>query len=113
VIAQLRRIKQAIVLYQCGAAPAVDALRASGMIVRREPVSDAEPAELIRSQVVVDAAATIASLRASALIPPRRFTDAVLAQVARCPTSLLCECPSTSWSCSRSSRAPRTTACNA
>lgn len=92
VIAQLR-VKQAIVLYQFGAQPAVDRLRAAGMIVRREPVADTELAELIRSRVVVDAAATIASLRAGALIPPRRFSDAVLAQVAGSPTTVLCECP--------------------
>lgn len=92
VIAQLR-VKQAIVLYLYGAQATVDALRAGGMIVRREPVEDAAVAELIRSRVVVDAAATLASLRAGALIPPRRFSDAMLASVAGSPTSLLCECP--------------------
>lgn len=92
VIAQLR-VKQAIVLYQYGAGDAVDALREAGMIVRRDPVGDEELAELIRSQVVVDAAATIAALRAGALIPPRRFSDAMLARVAASPTSVLCECP--------------------
>lgn len=92
VIAQLR-VKQAIVLYQYGAGDAVDALREAGMIVRRDPVGDEELAELIRSQVVVDVAATIAALRAGALIPPRRFSDAMLARVAGSPTSVLCECP--------------------
>lgn len=92
VIAQLRA-KQAIVVYRFGAPDAVEVLRAAGMIVRREPVGDEELAELIRSQVVVDAAAAIASLRAGALIPPRRFSDAMLARVAASPTSLLCECP--------------------
>jgi MerR family transcriptional regulator, light-induced transcriptional regulator len=92
VVAQLR-VKQAIVLYVYGAPDLVDALRAAGMIVRREPVSDAELAELIRSELVVDAAATIASQRAGALIPPRRFSDAMLAQVAASPAHMLCECP--------------------
>jgi hypothetical protein len=92
VITQLG-VRQAIVLYQFGAPAAVDALRAAGMIVRREPVRDEELAELIRSEVVVDAAAAIASLRLGALIPARRFSDAMLAQVAASPTSLLCECP--------------------
>lgn len=92
VIAQLG-VRQAIVVYQFGAPDAVDALRAAGMIVRREPVADPELAELIRSEVVVDAAAAIASLRAGALIPPRRFSDAMLAKVAASPSSLLCECP--------------------
>lgn len=92
VIAQLR-VRQAIVVYQFGAPDAVDALRTAGMIVRREPVADAELAEQIRSEVVVDAAAAIASLRAGALIPPRRYSDAMLAQVAASPSNLLCECP--------------------
>jgi DNA-binding transcriptional MerR regulator len=92
VITQLG-VRQAIVLYQFGAPAAVDALRAAGMIVRREPVPDEELAELIRSEVVVDTAAAIASLRLGALIPARRFSDAMLAQVAASPTSLLCECP--------------------
>jgi MerR family transcriptional regulator, light-induced transcriptional regulator len=92
VVAQLG-VRQAIVLYQYGAFAAVEALRDAAMIVRREPVSDVELAELIRSQVVVDAAATMAALRAGALIPPRHFSEEMLSQVAASPTSLLCECP--------------------
>lgn len=91
-IAQLRA-KHAIVLYVYAARTTVDALRAAGMIVRREPVGEAELAELIRSQVVVDTAGTIASTRTGALIPPRRFSDATLASIAARPTHMLCECP--------------------
>jgi MerR family transcriptional regulator, light-induced transcriptional regulator len=91
-IAQLRA-KHAIVLYVYAARTTVDALRAAGMIVRREPVGEADLAELIRSQVVVDAAGTIASVRTGALIPPRRFSDATLASIAARPSHMLCECP--------------------
>lgn len=91
-IAQLG-VKHAVVLYLYGAPAAVAALRAAGMIVRREPVDEADLAELIRSQVVVDAAASIASVSTGALIPPRRFSDATLARIAAGPTNMLCECP--------------------
>ena len=91
-IAQLR-VKQAIVLYLYGAPAIVESLRAAGMIVRREPVTEADLAEWIRSQVVVDAAGAIASVRSGALIPPRRFSDSTLARIAGGPTSMLCECP--------------------
>src|SRR6478735_1146247 len=84
VVEQLARViprmqaRQAIVLYRYGAPDAVEALRGAALIVRRDPVSDEELAELIRSQVMVDATAAIASMQTGALIPPRRFTDAML-----------------------------------
>lgn len=91
-IAQLRA-KQAIVLYVYAARATVDALRAAGMIVRREPVAEADLAELIRSQVMLDAAGSVAPPQTGALIPPRRFTDATLAAIAARPAHMLCECP--------------------
>jgi DNA-binding transcriptional MerR regulator len=89
----LLQARRVIVLYNYGADAAVEALRNGGMLVRREPLHDAELAELIRSVVIVDAPGTIGAAGHGLLIPPRKFSDAVLARVAASPTSILCECP--------------------
>lgn len=82
-----------IVLYNFGAEALVESLRASGIQVRREPVSDAELAELVRAEVVVEASVTAGGAAAGGLIPRRRYTDAQLARVAASPSRVLCECP--------------------
>jgi hypothetical protein len=45
----------AIVLYGYGAPPALDTMRAAGMVVRREPVAAPDFAQLIRSMVYLGA----------------------------------------------------------
>lgn len=82
-----------IVLYNFGAEALVESLRAAGIQVRREPVSDAELAELVRSEVVVEATLAAGGAPAGGLIPRRRYTDAQLARVAASPSRVLCECP--------------------
>ena len=84
--------RHVIVLYNFGAAPSLAQLRAAGWMLRREPVDDAELGELIRSSTYVD---TQQAIRAGggAAIPPRRFSEAVLARVAGSSTNVLCECP--------------------
>ncbi len=82
-----------IVLYNFGAEALVESLRAAGIQVRREPVSDAELAELVRSEVVVEATAAAGGAAVGGLIPRRRYTDAQLARVAASPSRVLCECP--------------------
>lgn len=91
-VAQLRA-QRVIVLYNYGAEAVVESLRAAGMLVRREPLRDAELAELIRSVVLVDPAERVGAPGNGLLIPPRRFSDAMLARVAQSPTDILCECP--------------------
>ena len=86
-------VGRAIVLYNYGAESLVAALRATGLIVRREPVADEDFAELIRSIVVVDPGASMAVAGRSALIPGRRYSDATLARIAVAPNNVLCECP--------------------
>jgi DNA-binding transcriptional MerR regulator len=89
VLAKLQ-VGRAIVLYSYGAEPVLASMRASGMLLRREPVSDDELAQLVRSLVVVDPAQAIPT---GGMIPPRRFTDEQLAQVAAGANRVLCECP--------------------
>lgn len=86
-------VRRVVVAYNFGAESTVEALRAAGMLVRREPVPDAEFAELIRSVMVVDPARSMAGFSPGLLIPPRRFSDTTLATVAASPGNVLCECP--------------------
>lgn len=87
-----QRVQRVIVLYNYGPQALVEALRDAGIMVRREPVPDAELAELIRSVVLLDAAAA-QPVAAGALIPRRRYSEATLAHVAASPSSVVCECP--------------------
>jgi DNA-binding transcriptional MerR regulator len=96
--AQLLRVLEqagargAVVLYNYGAPPALDAMRAAGLVVRREPVAAPDFAQLIRSMVYLgaDDAAPDAP---GALIPRRRYSDEALARVGASTSSILCECP--------------------
>lgn len=87
-----QRVQRAIVLYNYGTQAQVELLRSAGLMVRREPVPDAELAELIRSVVLVDAASSVPDT-GGALIPRRRYSETTLAQVAASPSSVVCECP--------------------
>ncbi|MEY4267337.1 MAG: HTH-type transcriptional repressor YcgE [Pseudomonadota bacterium] len=87
------RIAQAIVIYNYGSEPVADAMRRAGMIVRREPISDYELADLISSVLLVDAAKSVGEASLSALIPARKYSEDTLARVAGISTSVLCECP--------------------
>ncbi|MEI6759386.1 MAG: MerR family transcriptional regulator [Betaproteobacteria bacterium] len=86
-------IAQAIVIYNYGSEPVAQAMRQAGMIVRREPISDYELADLISSVLLVDATQSVSEAPLSALIPPRKYSEDTLARVAGIATSVLCECP--------------------
>jgi ribosomal protein RSM22 (predicted rRNA methylase) len=68
-------------------------MRAHGMIVRREPLSDYELAELINSVLVVDASQQLSETSTSATIPARKYSDQVLKKISGISTNVLCECP--------------------
>ena len=87
------RIHRAIVLYNFAAETTLETLRASGVILRREPVPDAELAQLIDAVLLADAAQSVPSQPTGGLIPPRRFSDATLARVAGSTEGLICGCP--------------------
>ena len=84
---------QVIVLYNYGRDHVAHAMRSAGMIVRREPLSDYELAELIRSVLTVEANQSLREVTPSAMIPARKYSDETLARVASISTNVLCECP--------------------
>jgi len=86
-------IPQVIVLYRFGQEQVVESLKRAGMVVRREPVSDHELAELIRSSLLVDAPRAMGRKGLGATIPARKYDDATLARMADVSTNMLCECP--------------------
>jgi DNA-binding transcriptional MerR regulator len=99
VQAQLRRLidrnhtRQVIVLYHFGQEQVVESLKGAGMVVRREPVSDYELADLFRSSLLMDAPQALVQTGLGATIPPRKYDDATLARMAGISTNMLCECP--------------------
>lgn len=84
---------QVIVLYNYGRDQVAHAMRSAGMLVRREPISDYELAELIRSVLTVEANQSLREVTPSAMIPARKYSDETLARVASISTNVLCECP--------------------
>ncbi|MFI4926237.1 MAG: MerR family transcriptional regulator [Burkholderiales bacterium] len=86
-------IQKAIVLYNFGAEATLGRLRSTGVILRREPVPDAELAQLIDSVLLVDSERMAESGNSGVLIPARRYSDESLARVAAATGGLLCECP--------------------
>lgn len=92
-LVQQLRVPQVIVLYSFGQEPVVQALQLSGMRVRREPLGDAELADLIGSVLLVDPLQAMGTLQPNATIPPRQYSDQTLAKVAGISTHVLCECP--------------------
>lgn len=77
-----------VVVYSFGTETAAQALRATGVTVRREPVSGNELAKLIVAPKPLPAAPA-SSVRAS----PRRYSDSELVALAETPSRVACECP--------------------
>ena len=71
----------------------VQAMKFSGLIVRREPISDSELAELIQSLLFVDQARAQEFGTSGTVISSRKYSDDTLARVAGISTNVLCECP--------------------
>ena len=84
---------QTIVIYNFAPQAVVQAMTLSGLIVRREPISDFELAELLKSVLFVDQARAQEFGMTSAVIGGRKYSDATLSQVADISTNILCECP--------------------
>lgn len=84
---------QVVVLYRFGQEHVVESMKRAGMVVRREPVSDHELAELIRSSLLVDAPRAMGQTGLGATIPARKYDDATLLRMAGISTNMLCECP--------------------
>lgn len=85
--------RHVIVLYSFGQERVVAAMKLGGMIVRREPLSDADLADLIRSLLLIDTRQPSDFLQPGVMIPPRKYGDQALMRVAGISTHVLCECP--------------------
>lgn len=82
---------QTVVLYHFAPEVVVQAMRRAGLVVRRDPITDAELAELLQSVLFspMDAAPQWASGAAT----QRKYSDQTLRRVAGISTDVLCECP--------------------
>ena len=82
---------QTVVLYHFAPEVVVQAMRHAGLVVRRDPIADAELAELLQSVLFspMDAAPQWASGAAT----QRKYSDQTLRRVAGISTDVLCECP--------------------
>ena len=87
------KLPQTIVLYRFGQEQVIESMKRAGVVVRREPVSDYDLADLINASLLVDAPRAMGQDSLGAIIPPRKYDDATLARMAGISTNVLCECP--------------------
>ena len=92
-LAQNCKAIQVIVLYNFGQENVIQFMKQSGMIVRKEPASDFELADLINSALMVGTEKESTGLVVGSLIPPRKYSESTLTRVANISTNVLCECP--------------------
>jgi len=87
------KFAQTLVVYNFAPEAVVQAMKFSGLIVRREPISDMELAELLQSVLFVDPARAQEFGTSGAVITSRKYSEATLSRVAGISTNVLCECP--------------------
>jgi len=92
-LVQAHAFAQTIVIYNFAPEAVVQAMKFSGLIVRREPMSDIELAELLQSVVFVDQVRAQEFGTRGSVIASRKYSDETLARVAGISTNVLCECP--------------------
>lgn len=85
--------EQTIVVYNFATEAMVQALKLAGMVVRREPISDTELAELLHSVLFVDSSRAQEFGTIGPVITARKFSETTLNRVASISTNVLCECP--------------------
>ena len=81
-------VPNVVVVYTFGAEPVVEALRAAGVTMCREPVSGRELARM-----VVASRPAAAALVRGAHTAPRRYSDSELVALTEIPSLVACECP--------------------
>lgn len=80
------------VLYRFATEPSCDALADAGTRLLREPQPDAVLAQWLQDLATARPAA-VAAAGPPAAVPPRRWSDAALADFARLSPTIACECP--------------------
>lgn len=89
---QKQACEQTIVLYNYAPEGIVQSMKQSGLIVRREPLSDAELAELLQHNDIHEVPSKQFALTGHA-VAQRKYSDETLTRVAGISTQVLCECP--------------------
>lgn len=84
---------QTIVIYNFAPEAVVQAMKFSGLILRREPISDSELAELLLSVLFVENAQPSRLGTVCEAAPGRKYSEATLSRIAGLSTNILCECP--------------------
>lgn len=79
-----------LLVYRFATEHALQALRAAGVVARREPLSDADLIDIIHSVLMIE---SNQKRLGSSAISPRKYSDDVLLRVAGISTKVLCECP--------------------
>jgi MerR family transcriptional regulator, light-induced transcriptional regulator len=91
-----------IVIFNFAPQTVVDAMKLSGILMRRDPISDSDLADLISSVLLVDSNASMHDMASdlpessalnTAMIPARKYSNETLDRVAGISTDVLCECP--------------------
>jgi DNA-binding transcriptional MerR regulator len=82
---------QTVVLYHFAPDAVVQTMRRAGWVVRRDPIADAELAELLLS--VLFSPMDAAPQWAAGATSQRKYSDQTLRRVAGISTDVLCECP--------------------
>jgi DNA-binding transcriptional MerR regulator len=90
---QKNKFAQTIVIYNFATDAVVQKMKFSGLILRREPISDIELAELLQSVVFVDQARAQEFGTSGTVIGSRKYSEETLTRVAGISTNVLCECP--------------------
>ena len=92
-IAQKYQAAKVIVLYSYGQQNIIESMKRSGILVRRDPISDSDLADLINSGLLLGTEQKSSGLLMGTLIPQRKYSDVTLTRVAGISSSVLCECP--------------------
>jgi MerR family transcriptional regulator, light-induced transcriptional regulator len=92
-LAQETQAMRVLVLYNFGQSQVLELMKKAGIRVRREPVPDADLAELLQAELMVDARRGFDGGQTGVLIPQRKYSDAALLKIAQVSTDVLCECP--------------------
>jgi len=93
LLMQRQPFVQTIVLYHFAPDKVVQAMKLAGLTVRRDPISDSELAELLKSILFVDRDRAQAFGHQGSVIAGRKYSDETLRRVAGISTNVLCECP--------------------
>ncbi len=86
-------LMRTVIIYNFATDAVVQAMKLSGLVVRREPISDAELAELLQQAMSIEPDRMPPAVATVAAVESRKYSEATLSRVAGMSTSVLCECP--------------------